>query len=1028
MAIYKPSNLSPNLQEIDLTQENEFSCQVNTSGSSVYAYKMQILSGSNQLVFDKKPANLPQKVRNKAQFGKTLKVDGDNVVVDGENFPLEEGMKLVNGKDYQWNVRTYSAPVGSTEQPDTTVCTGFLVGTTKYVVWLEDTGVTDEIEISDDIKKLEVDRWIEFKTDASKMMPILEPNTENLVLPENEYTERHKISWVENQLGWNKNITKIELDDSFKYNYINGTEFQLYLCSDQHTLTSVYVEPNDDIERGMYIELYNGETLMVEKTKIIGYGEETGEIRVQESFPSIPQNGWIYKLYTKDNLADEPTYKEVVSEGVTMVVGGTPITSDLFKIMTNHWDNNLQQLFVQPNINIKSDETNPNEIVFENGVRLDINQVMNKNDYVPNKTVDATFDKLDNTQWLLRGNLTRGDSTFETVPIIPKTNYTVYTDFMDAMPNAIVYARQTPVLTMQYKDLMDFDSGFQNINIDPVPWRDIEFQTIWDSSDRVLVKVYKYYLYAITPYGQEDLIVESDDIYDSDLVWSFKGFETQNFYRIRVVVTDQYGNQYSTYSDFTTIYSIQDSKIPLTITPLCEEHGIHVNIVAPVYVETTNTESDVTVDYSDIQLLYDSLGNPIAEEYKDENGLLRTKQKQYLNIPNGKVLNYTNILDIDKTPIELPENFTFLTKIKIPTATREGGENFFSDIVGTEMKTMLEVCCQNRKEYYIAPNEVLKEAMSDPTLKDNIYISLIQGAEEVDGKRKIVSYNYETGQVVVENGFNFESANTLMYKLFKYDSDIDMYLILNYTGDANIDVGSYLYTIKVGGTETFVLSNGSIQKNPNQFKMRMYKNSFDRTEEQNKTPLVCFNDNGAMKDYYDFSVALDNLIIPTNVHFILQDGTDYIIKDQFAVPPSINELGQKCLLTQDCVLNGETYYIGEYICESINGAYKWSIVLDTQYFYLDSTENAGTDENGNIYTYEKLGVPMELRENTNTGSIRWGDKLGNDDKYLWMDEGHALKFVNEQILASKYFWIYIVVNNNKEESPVECFIDIEDVK
>ena len=44
MAVFKPSNHSPNLSEIDLTQKNEFNCQVNTSGESIRAYKLQILS------------------------------------------------------------------------------------------------------------------------------------------------------------------------------------------------------------------------------------------------------------------------------------------------------------------------------------------------------------------------------------------------------------------------------------------------------------------------------------------------------------------------------------------------------------------------------------------------------------------------------------------------------------------------------------------------------------------------------------------------------------------------------------------------------------------------------------------------------------------------------------------------------------------------------------------------------------------------------------------------------------------------
>ena len=51
MAIYKPSNFYPNLREIDLTEDNTFTCQVNTSGETVKAYKIGFLSGSNKELF-----------------------------------------------------------------------------------------------------------------------------------------------------------------------------------------------------------------------------------------------------------------------------------------------------------------------------------------------------------------------------------------------------------------------------------------------------------------------------------------------------------------------------------------------------------------------------------------------------------------------------------------------------------------------------------------------------------------------------------------------------------------------------------------------------------------------------------------------------------------------------------------------------------------------------------------------------------------------------------------------------------------
>ena len=67
MSVYKTSNHSPNLQEVDLTQDNTFSCMVNTSGENIVAYKMQILSGrgDEKIYVPKEPIKLIKPVKNK---------------------------------------------------------------------------------------------------------------------------------------------------------------------------------------------------------------------------------------------------------------------------------------------------------------------------------------------------------------------------------------------------------------------------------------------------------------------------------------------------------------------------------------------------------------------------------------------------------------------------------------------------------------------------------------------------------------------------------------------------------------------------------------------------------------------------------------------------------------------------------------------------------------------------------------------------------------------------------------------------
>ena len=52
MAIYKPSNCQPFLNTLDLTQNQYFTCELNTSNVLATGYKIQILDSSNTVIFD----------------------------------------------------------------------------------------------------------------------------------------------------------------------------------------------------------------------------------------------------------------------------------------------------------------------------------------------------------------------------------------------------------------------------------------------------------------------------------------------------------------------------------------------------------------------------------------------------------------------------------------------------------------------------------------------------------------------------------------------------------------------------------------------------------------------------------------------------------------------------------------------------------------------------------------------------------------------------------------------------------------
>ena len=645
MAVYKPSQFIPSLDEIDANQNNTFSCQVNTSGNPAKAYKLDILSIDGETtIYDGAATNLSSQVLNKGR----LQIPNVSNTTSGMS-------KLVNGKDYQWGARIYDAIVGSTAQPKTLVCSGYLVGSTRYVLWT----TTDYTTTPD---ALVMDRWIEFNmSNQSNYLPVPNPNPDNMVLPTGAYRERKQISWVENELGWNKNFIKIELEEPFTYNYKDETEFQVYLCSDQHTQTSVFIDPNDVIERGYYIEIYtpDGQTLLETKRKIMGYGESTGEVRVQDPFNSIPVNGQIFKIYSYDYVTATYTEQSFTSSNK---VGGAPVAGT-FKVVNNRWDSSKKQLFIQPNVNIKTDITNPNEIVFDNnGARVDINKTISTT-VVPRKTTDTTFNPLDNSQWLL----TSGTSPTSIIPSVsPKSYYKVYSDFMDTFPFSVFYARTTPTRVLQFKnanEMVGVDNPFITVNNDTaINWRDVTFNTTWNQIEGVEVKYYHYYLYD----ANGDLVTESEDIYNSIMEWTFRGLtsgtETQpEHYSIKIKIVDQYDKEFTNEASFLVYYEVEQGIIPLDVSLNCDEHGMLVVPQAPVYVLTKDDGNMPTVDSSDLNSIED-----------------------YLQIPAGEVLNYVCMDDAEQTPIVITPDFSYFTKFQLTA-------DFLKNIKKNNEETILKI-------------------------------------------------------------------------------------------------------------------------------------------------------------------------------------------------------------------------------------------------------------------------------------------------------------------------------------------------
>ena len=150
MSLFLPSNLSPNFQEViqnvnsidDIltTASIDFQFQVNSNGSCVRSYKLEILNGRNDAdVPDDNILATFYGVFDKPLYNKdiyTITLFGNEII--------KSGLTLEVPKDYRWRLRLYEDKIYDEDNKinietvygNTYVGAGHIVGTTKNVIWL----------------------------------------------------------------------------------------------------------------------------------------------------------------------------------------------------------------------------------------------------------------------------------------------------------------------------------------------------------------------------------------------------------------------------------------------------------------------------------------------------------------------------------------------------------------------------------------------------------------------------------------------------------------------------------------------------------------------------------------------------------------------------------------------------------------------------------------------------------------------------------------------------------------------------
>lgn len=236
-------------------------------------------------------------------------------------------------------------------------------------------------------------------------------------------------------------------------------------------------------------------------------------------------------------------------------IGGNPVKIiEPYNIIISNVDG--ERIFVQPNLNIKTDKTNPPQLIFDNDARMDILQKMDG-------SRDITFVKISDAVWMLESDamrMVRGAIPVDgNQHIYPTCPYEVWTCLMDQMPSSIFNTKTTADMNILAIDLYQGETYTNITNKPTYAYRDIGFKTEvnFAQGENMQVNYYRYILYR-----DGELLEESETFYSNDLTWEFKGLisDPEIEYEIECIVTDNYGKTLSIKRPFKIEYTIEEDE------------------------------------------------------------------------------------------------------------------------------------------------------------------------------------------------------------------------------------------------------------------------------------------------------------------------------------------------------------------------------------------------------------------------------------------------------------------------------------
>ena len=297
------------------------------------------------------------------------------------------------------------------------------------------------------------------------------------------------------------------------------------------------------------------------------------------------------------------------------------------------------------------------------------------------------------------------------------TQYKIYSDFIETVPDYIVYARQTPVvaisnvpssLTLKYHT----------------------FQGVYTQSDNVPIVYHQFDLYTRNDDGTISLVASSDKVYSANLSYTYDSFRTGNKYLIQMTVENDMGIISTTdMYEFTVSYDI----VEYLQQPLAsfddKNNAVKVSWVTPVENEAVSNSSGAASG-----TIQDGANSLTQAVFEDNQTLGNGDQVQITaNVEGKNLYNYTdavyaninglsNVLNIDgsiTTTGTLTDSWSYIVRAKNIDSLLEDGATYTVSQKYKSPKLYIQVTAVNKeteeKQYFGCENKLFNSFVVDTT-------------------------------------------------------------------------------------------------------------------------------------------------------------------------------------------------------------------------------------------------------------------------------------------------------------------------